>query len=110
VPIASTTGDAFMSRGLTPVEEAVDLDALGPAEEDVGIGLHQSLTLHHPFAGIVVVRAWQAGLEHRSGGLLDLQEEWVVGVSIFHQHDPGPGADAADAENHRPARGLAQND
>ena len=38
-------------------------------------------------------------LEHRGGGLLELQEERVLLIAALEQHDERPGADAADADD-----------
>ena len=38
-------------------------------------------------------------LQHRLLGLLGLQEQRVAAVAAEHQHDPGAGADAADADD-----------
>ncbi len=48
---------------------------------------------------MVVLARRRIGLEHRALRLLDLQEERVAVVATEHQHDPGAGADAADADH-----------
>ena len=73
--------------------------ALGPAQEDVAGGLHHPLALHDPLARLSVPALRQVILEHRSGRLLDLQEQWVLLVATLEQHDEGSGADAADAHD-----------
>ena len=54
---------------------------------------------HHPFPGIVVPAPGQVVLQHRPGGLLDLQEQRVLLVAALQQHDERPGADAADPDD-----------
>ena len=71
-------GRALHVAELTPVEVAVDVHALGPAEEDVAGRLHHPLSLHHPLAGLPVAALRQVLLQHRRGRLLDLQEQRVL--------------------------------
>ena len=75
---------------LAPVEVAIGLGALRPAEEDVARGLHHSLALHHALAGMAVAALRQVVFENRRGRLLDLQEQRVVLVSTLQQHDERP--------------------
>ena len=89
----------FHVAELAPVVEAVVLDAFGPAQENVGGGLHQPLPLDHPLAGGVELRFREMILQHRPGGLLDLQEQRVAGVAALQQHHPGPGADTAHPDH-----------
>ena len=70
-----------------------------PAQEDVAAGLHEVLAVHDPFAMGSAVAAPDELLEHRGLGLLGLQEQRIGVVAAEHQHDPRPGADAADADD-----------
>jgi hypothetical protein len=69
-----------------------------PAEERIGSRLHQPLTLDHPFAVLGIDAL--AGIDLQDGrvGLLDLQEERVVG-DRHHQRHHAQGPDAADADH-----------
>ncbi len=62
-------------------------------------GLHHSLPLHHPLAGLLVPALGQVSLQYRGCGLLDLQEERVARVAPLEQNDERPGADAAYADH-----------
>src|SRR5690606_25796873 len=84
---------------LAPVEAAVAVLALGPAQEDVAGRLHQPLTLHHPGAVVAVPAPPQVRLQDRGRGLLDLEEERVVHIAALQQDDERPRSDAADSDN-----------
>jgi hypothetical protein len=70
-----------------------------PAQEDVAGGLHHPLPPHHPLAGLFVAALRQVILQHRRGGLLDLQEQRVPCVTSLEQDDERAGADAAHAHD-----------
>ena len=57
---------------LAPVQVAIFLNALRPAQVDVARGLHQPLSLNHSFPWLLVAAFRQMILEHRSACLLDL--------------------------------------
>src|SRR5438067_847502 len=69
-----------------------------PAEEDVAGGLHQSLALHDPSTVVVELALPDERLEHGRFGLLGLEEQRVLAIAASEEEDPGPGADAADAD------------
>ena len=70
-----------------------------PAQEDVARGGHEVLAVDDAFAvGAVSARSDEL-LEHRRLGLLGLEEQRVGVVAAEHQHDPRPGADAADPDH-----------
>ena len=92
-------GRALHVAQLTPVEPAVRLHALGPAEVDVARGLHHPLPLHHALAVLLVAALRQVVLEHRGRGLLDLQEERVLLIASLEQDDERPRADATDTHD-----------
>ena len=70
-----------------------------PTEEDVARGLHQSLAFDYALAAVLELAPAEVGLQHRILGLLDLEEQWIVGVASEHQDDPAARADAADADH-----------
>ena len=70
-----------------------------PAEEWATGGLHPPLPVDHPLPAVGVLAFGEVSLEHRPLGLLDLEHERVGVVSADKQPDPGPGADAADADD-----------
>jgi hypothetical protein len=77
------------------------MPALGtddPAEKQVGGRLHQPLALDHPLAVLGIDAFAGIGLQDRFVGLLDLQEERVVG-DRHHQRHHAQGPDAADADH-----------
>src|SRR5207253_8561195 len=78
---------------LPPVEVPARVDALGPAEEDVARGLHLALPLDDALAVLAVLALRQVRLQHRVGGLLDLQEERVLRVAALQQCDERASAD-----------------
>ena len=57
---------------LAPVEVAVGLRPLGPAEVDVARSLHHPLPLHDALSRVLVATLGQVILEHRGRRLLDL--------------------------------------
>src|SRR4051794_5553628 len=63
---------------LPPVEVTIRLYAPGPAQEYVAGGLHQPLALHDAFPGLTEPAPLQWPLQHRPGGLLNLEEQRVV--------------------------------
>ena len=71
----------------------------GPAEKGVACGLHQLLALHHSLTVVLVFARRQMLFEHRSVCLLDLEEEWIFGVSPLQQDDVAPGSNASDADH-----------
>ena len=84
---------------LAPVQIAVGLDSLRPAQEDVAGGLHHALPLDHPFTRLGVAALGQVVLEHRGGRFLDLQEQRILLVAALEQDDERSGADAADPDH-----------
>ena len=84
---------------LAPVEVTADVDALGPAQEDVAGGLHHPLPSNHPLAVLLVAALGQRALQDRRGRLLDLQEQRVLLVAALEQGDEGPGADTAHPDH-----------
>ena len=76
--------------------QALDAD---PPEEDVARRLHEALPDNDPPSVVVVLALTDEPLEHRSLGLLGLEEQWILFVSPDEEVDPGAGADAADADN-----------
>src|SRR4051812_6579978 len=66
---------------LTPVVVAVDLDARGPAEEDVRNRLHEPLSLDDPLPRIGIAARRQMRFENGARGLLDLEEQRVATVA-----------------------------
>jgi hypothetical protein len=88
-------GRALHVAQLAPVVVAVDVGALGPAQEDVAGGLQHPLTLDHPLAVLLAAALPEVALQDRGGCLLDLQEQRVALVAALEQDDEGPGADAA---------------
>ena len=70
-----------------------------PAEERVYGGLGQPLARDHPLALMVVfARAGERG-QHRLLGLLQLQEQRLVGAVAEQQHDERLGADRPDTDH-----------
>ena len=61
--------------------------------------LHHPLSVHHPFAVLLVAAPGQVVLEHRCSRFLDLQEERVPLIATLQQDDERPGADTSDANN-----------
>ena len=95
-------GRALGVPQLAEVEVAIDhIETLRaePAQQDVALGLHQPLALDHTLAVVVEGALAEIRLQHRRLGLLRLEEERIVAVAPQHQHDPRPGADAADADD-----------
>src|SRR4051794_19777991 len=105
----SLRGHRLDLRRALPVPELPDVvvvrlavDALldrEPAEKDVARRLHQPLPLDDPPALLLERALPREALEHRRLGLLDLQEERVLGVPAEQEHDPGAGTDAAHADH-----------
>ena len=69
---------AFHVAQLAPVEVAVGLNTFGPSQVDVAGRLHHALALHDPFAGLLEPALGKVVLQHRGGGLLDLEEQRVA--------------------------------
>src|SRR4051794_10526431 len=84
---------------LTPVVVAVDLDARGPAEEDVGNSLHEPLPFDDPLTWSGIAASRQMCFENRARSLLDLEEQRVSAVAALQQHHERSGSDAADAHD-----------
>ena len=61
--------------------------------------LGQPLALDHAMALVVELGRRGVGLEHGCLCFLYLQEQRVVVVAADQQRDPGPGPDAADADD-----------
>src|SRR3954462_14417266 len=78
---------------------AVDSSRAQPAEHDVAGGLHQPLAFDDPLSVVGELALAEVRLEHRTLGLLALQEQWVAVIVAEHQQDPGARADAADADH-----------
>ena len=79
---------------------AVDPGDALPAEEDVAGRLHQPLARRPPARpGCRTRRVPTCGSSTDGLGLLGLEEQRVVVVPAEQQHDPAPGADAADADH-----------
>src|SRR6266702_2030733 len=70
-----------------------------PAEEGIAGRLHQPLPLDDPLPLVAEPSLAGERAEHGWPRLLDLQEQRVGLVPAEHQHDPAPGADAADADH-----------
>ena len=75
------------------------LDAPDPAEEDVRSGLHAPLSDHHPLAVVWIDALARIRFEHRRFGFLDLEEQWILSISSFEQHDVAARPNTADADN-----------
>ena len=52
-----------------------------------------------PFSVLRETALAEERLEHRRLRLLELQEQWVAVVAAEQKQDPGPGADAPDADH-----------
>src|SRR6188472_3294582 len=70
-----------------------------PAEEDVACRLHELLSFDDPPALVTEALVTGIGFEHRRPCLFHLEEEWVLLVPPQQQHDPAPGAYAADPDD-----------
>jgi len=70
----------------------------GPAEERIGDRLHDPLTTDHSFSGLRQLTCSGVGLQHRGGGLLDLQDQRAFG-GVHEQFDEAPRAHAAHADH-----------
>src|SRR5215207_5553742 len=78
---------------LTPVEIAAAW-ATEPAEKDVARGLHQPLARDDTVSMVPVGALREERFEHRSLCLLDLEEQRIIFVATFEQHDVVSSADA----------------
>ena len=90
-------------RGELHVTQLADIEmaALGtehPAEEQIRRRLHQPLAHHHPLAVVGVDTLTGIGFQHRGVGLLELQEQRIVGDG-HHQGHHAQCPDAADADH-----------
>ena len=70
-----------------------------PAEENIGVRLHQALAGYDAPAGVLVLALPDKSLEHGWLRLLDLQEQGIVEVDAEEEHDPGASADAAHPDD-----------
>ena len=73
----------------------------GPAQQRIADRLQRLLVLHHPLALVGVpggLTVHVAG-QDRPAGLLQLQEQHVVGAAALQQRDVGAQPDAADAHH-----------
>ena len=68
-----------------------------PAQKDVARGLHESLTLDHPLAVVVVFTGRKKGLENRGTGFLDLKEQRIIPCGADQHRRQAPGSNAAYA-------------
>ena len=93
---------AFLVPELTDVEvafDAVDAFDLDEAEHDVARRLGEALAFDDPLAVVRVIALAEEPFQHGGLRLLELKEERVVVVAAEQEHDEGPRADAADADD-----------
>src|SRR5262249_16035481 len=87
---------------LANVEVALDAVERGraqPAEHDVARSLRQSLPFDDPLAVVAECALADERLEHRSLGLLRLQEERFIVIAAEEEDDPGARPDASDSDD-----------
>ena len=61
--------------------------------------MHAPLPDHYPLAVVCIAALARIRFEHRRFGFLDLQEQWIVGISSFEQHDVAARPNTTNANN-----------